>query len=133
MSSWFGVVREFISPIKDLISEKIEDVDKRNEIIAALNERILDLDSQELNAKMQIIVAEANGGSWLKQSWRPLTMLTFVALIVFHWLGWTDTDLSEDQVLALLEIVKIGLGGYVVSRGVEKTAQTLAPALAARK
>ena len=51
-------------------------------------------------------------------------MLTFVGLIVAHWLGFTAENLSEGQVLALLGIVKVGLGGYVVGRSVEKGIKT---------
>jgi hypothetical protein len=35
-------------------------------------------------------------------------------------MGWTSPDLTEEQILSLLGLVKIGLGGYVVSRGGEK-------------
>ena len=49
-------------------------------------------------------------------------MLTFVGLIVAHWLGFTPDNLPSEQVMALLDIVKIGLGGYVVGRSAEKVA-----------
>ncbi|WP_444917636.1 3TM-type holin [Microbulbifer sp. JMSA003] len=78
------------------------------------------MDLEELKAATQVITAEASGESWLQRNWRPVTMLTFVGLIVAHWVGWTAENLSEDQTLALLEIVKIGLGGYVVGRSAEK-------------
>ena len=47
-------------------------------------------------------------------------MLTFVALIAAHWLGWTAPNLAQEEITGLIELVKIGLGGYVVSRGAEK-------------
>lgn len=80
-------------------------------------------DLKELESAAQIITAEAKSEHWLTANWRPITMLTFVALIVAHWLGWTAPGLSEEQSLALLEIVKIGLGGYVVGRSGEKIAK----------
>lgn len=67
-----------------------------------------------------IIIAEAQGDSWLQRNWRPITMLVFVALIVAHWLGWSAPGLTEQERLAVFEIIKIGLGGYVVGRSVEK-------------
>jgi hypothetical protein len=75
---------------------------------------------EELRSATSIITAEAKSEHWLTSNWRPLTMLTFVLLIVAHWLGFTADNLSEDQVLSLLEIVKVGLGGYVIGRSVEK-------------
>lgn len=45
-------------------------------------------------------------------------MLTFVALIVARWLGWSEPNLAE--ALKLWDIVEIGLGGYVIGRSAEK-------------
>ena len=78
------------------------------------------MDAKELNAKQAIITAEANGESWLQRNWRPVTMLTFVGLIAAHWLGFTPENLTESVVLELLQIVKLGLSGYIVGRSVEK-------------
>ncbi len=76
----------------------------------------------DLTARSNIIRAEANAGG-LAASWRPITMLAFVALIAAHWFGFTPENLPPEQVEALLEIVKIGLGGYVVGRSAEKVAK----------
>ncbi len=63
---------------------------------------------------------EAQGQSWLQRTWRPITMLTFVALIVARWLGWSAPNLSQAEALKLWDIVEIGLGGYVIGRSAEK-------------
>jgi hypothetical protein len=76
---------------------------------------------KELEAAASVITAEATSESWLTRSWRPITMLTFVALVAAHWLGFTAPNISPDEIAALLDIVKIGLGGYMVSRGAEKS------------
>nr|WP_289108757.1 3TM-type holin [uncultured Halomonas sp.] len=67
-----------------------------------------------------VVTAEANGESWLQRSWRPLTMLFFVALIGAHWLGFTDDSVSDEVVLSVLDLVQIGIGGYVIGRSAEK-------------
>ena len=76
-------------------------------------------------AKARVITAEAQGQSWLQRSWRPITMLTFLLLVVLDTLGLTHFRLSE-QAWSLLQI---GLGGYVVGRSVEKVAPSLAGVL----
>lgn len=73
------------------------------------------------HAAAGIVKAEA-GGSWLTSSWRPLTMLVFVSLIVARWFGFAAPELSEAEYLRLWSIVEIGLGGYVIGRSVEKIA-----------
>ena len=77
-------------------------------------------DLKELDTAANIIIAEASGEGVLQRNWRPITMLTFVGLIVAHWLGFTAENLSEAQIMGLLDIVKIGIGGYIVGRSVEK-------------
>jgi len=76
---------------------------------------------KELEAAASVITAEATSESWLTRTWRPITMLTFVGLVAAHWLGYTAPNISPDEIAALLDIVKIGLGGYMVSRGAEKS------------
>ena len=72
-----------------------------------------------------VLREEIRGESWLQRNWRPVTMLTFTFLIVLHWLGFTAKNLDEQQVISLLEIVKVGLGGYVIGRSAEKVAAKL--------
>ncbi|WP_413662500.1 3TM-type holin [Microbulbifer sp. CNSA002] len=113
-----------ISAISNLLGKVIDkalpDKTEANRLKAQVDSQLISMDLEELKAATKVITAEASGESWLQRNWRPVTMLTFVGLIVFHWLGWTAPNLSEDQTLALLEIVKIGLGGYVVGRSAEK-------------
>jgi hypothetical protein len=66
-----------------------------------------------------VVKAEAQGQSWLQRTWRPITMLVFVGLIVARWLGWSAPNLGEAEVLKLWDIVEIGLGGYVIGRSAE--------------
>lgn len=67
-----------------------------------------------------IVHAEAQSENWLTSAWRPLTMLTFVALIVARMFGLTADAVSESEYMLLWELVKIGLGGYVIGRTAEK-------------
>ena len=64
--------------------------------------------------------AEIASKSWLASNWRPITMLTFLILIVLHWFGFTDDTITEGQVVELMDVVKIALGGYVIGRSAEK-------------
>lgn len=74
--------------------------------------------AQSKMAEMQsnIIVAEAQSTHWLTSTWRPITMLTFLVLIVAAQFGATG-PVPED----MWPLLKLGLGGYVVGRSFEKT------------
>ena len=65
------------------------------------------------------IIKDEVKGTWLQANWRPITMLTFVALISAKWLGLTE-PIAEIVELEILAIVKVGLGGYVLGRSAEK-------------
>jgi hypothetical protein len=74
----------------------------------------------ELNAASNIIQAEAQSEHWMTATWRPVVMLTFTALVVAHFLGWTAPNITEIQIEGLLKIVQYGLTGYIVGRSTEK-------------
>lgn len=78
----------------------------------------------EIEQAASIIRAEAESGG-LAASWRPILMLTFGALIVARWMGWTAPNLEPEEYLKLWDIVELGIGGYVIGRSVEKIAPTL--------
>lgn len=113
-----------IGAVSNLIGKAIDkafpDKTEANKLKAAVDQQLISLSAQELQSATSIITAEASGESWLQRNWRPLTMLTFVGLVVAHWLGLTAPGLSEEEVLKLLNIVQVGIGGYIASRGIEK-------------
>lgn len=81
---------------------------------------------KELEAAVSIINAEAKSEHWLVAAWRPITMLVFVAIIANNYLLYPYLSLFWDTA-PLLELppdlwglLKLGLGGYVVGRSVEK-------------
>ncbi len=102
------------------VDQAVEDKDQANAIKARLEELALAGQLKELQEAASIIRAEAGGESWLQRNWRPLTMLTFVALVVAKWLGFTAPGVSEAVELELMRLIQIGLGGYVVGRSAEK-------------
>ncbi len=106
---------------------------KRANAENAFRSALLEHASKLEKAGTEIVQAEITKGGWLARSWRPITMLVFLGLIVSRWLGYTAPDLSEAEVLELWSLVKIGLGGYVIGRSAEKTLPSLVKALSALK
>ncbi len=117
---WPAILGPVISGIFSVIDKAIEDKDQAQAIKSKLQEMVLTGQMREIEEAAANIRAEAMGDSWLQRSWRPLTMLIFVSLIVAKWLGFTAPGVTEAVELALFEIIKIGPGGYVVGRSVEK-------------
>ncbi|MEK7244958.1 MAG: 3TM-type holin [Pseudomonadota bacterium] len=117
---WSAILGPVIAGIFSVIDKAIEDKDQAAAIKVKLQEMVLTGQMREIEEAAANIRAEATGDSWLQRSWRPLTMLTFVSLIVAKWLGFTAPGVTEAVELALFEIIKVGLGGYVIGRSVEK-------------
>lgn len=76
---------------------------------------------QHGEVQASVIVSEAQGKSWLQRTWRPITMMVFLVLVVLDSFGWLPNPLAP-QAWTLLSI---GLGGYVVGRSAEKVVDKL--------
>jgi hypothetical protein len=84
-------------------------------------------------AALANVQAEAKGESWLQRNWRPMTALFLVGLVGAYWFGWTAPNLTQITVDDLFGLVKICLGGYYASRGMEKIAPHVVEAVRALK
>lgn len=116
-----------IKPITDLIDNLHTSDEERlilkNELAkieSKMGLKLLDYEKQLLTSQSNIIIAEAQGGSWLQKSWRPLTMLVFLILVIADSFGWLATPLAPQA----WTLIQIGLGGYVVGRSGEKGVAT---------
>ena len=96
------------------------DETKRQEIETQFQTQIVANAAAIEEAAAGIINTEAASTHWLAANWRPLTMLVFVGLIVSRWLGYSAENMTEAEYLSIYDLVKIGLGGYVVGRSAEK-------------
>lgn len=112
-----------------LIDKFIPDPEAKAKAQLELLKMQQDGDLKELDASIQAIVAEAQSEHWLAANWRPITMLTFVAIIANNYILAPYTSLMFNVSVQLQippdmwDLLKIGLGGYVVGRSVEKTAK----------
>ena len=121
--SFLSFIGAAIAPVTKLIDDlHTSDEERetlRNQFQGLQNEittQVISLESQLLKAKSSIIVAEATGHSFLQRNWRPITMLTFLVLVVFDSFGWLANPLAKEA----WTLLQIGLGGYVVGRSLEK-------------
>jgi hypothetical protein len=106
---------------------------KRAELAQAIPMAIMNEAATIEAAAADIVKTEAASSHWLAANWRPITALIFVGLIVARWFGYTAPNMSEPEYLSVYELVKIMIGGYVVSRGIEKIAPSIADAFKAGK
>lgn len=120
------VIASIIPAIADIIGRVVDkavpDKSQAEKLKAALTRQLLALNQEELKSATSIILAEAQGESWLQRNWRPLTMIWFGILLGMYWFGLAPEYLIQnpDVMESLFELLKIGLGGYIVGRSAEK-------------
>ncbi|WP_328223524.1 3TM-type holin [Aeromonas caviae] len=123
LSSVFETVSNVVS---GTVGKFIEDKDKAKELETALTAQlttsVVELMGRELDAQKSVIVAEAQGESWLQRNWRPIIMMALSIMVCIYWMGWTHQELDQPVILKILDIVQIGLGGYIGGRTAEKLA-----------
>ncbi len=117
------LIKELFSPAADLIdslhTSEEEKLEAKRRILNSQTELALKMLSYEgklIEQQHATVIAEANGQSWLQRNWRPLTMLTFLLLVVLDSFGVLTNRLAPEAWLLL----QIGLGGYVAGRSIEK-------------
>jgi len=118
-----SLIGGIFKPAADLIDNLHTSEEERLEIKQKMFEaqmqaamKVQEYESQLLKAKSDIITAEAMGASWIQRSWRPISMLTFLVLVVLDALGLLPNPLAKEA----WTLLQIGLGGYVVGRSAEK-------------
>jgi len=91
-----------------------------------LEGKATDADNQVRELKTRILIAEIQGQSWMQQNWRPILMLTIVAIVANNYILVPYLTLfgMKAQVLDLPEklwsLMTLGVGGYIVGRSGEK-------------
>ncbi|MDO6839580.1 3TM-type holin [Paraglaciecola chathamensis] len=119
----FSFISNLFEPAVKLVDELHTSDEERlqlqSQIKAVENEllaKVIAYENQLLQSKTDIITAESTGQSWIQRNWRPITMLTFLVLVVMDSFGWLPNPLAEEA----WTLLQIGLGGYVAGRSAEK-------------
>lgn len=138
LSKLSGIVTNVIKPIgevvdnihtskeeKMLVEKELEKI--KNDLVLA----VLDFNKEELESKKEVLVAEAKSENFITSSWRPITALVFTFIIANNYIiapyseALFGIKVMFDIPPQMWELLKLMIGGYVLSRGVEKTTEKL--------
>ena len=116
-----ALAQSIVSTVGGIISKHVKDQDLVLKIQGELQMELMKIIQEQIEAQKAIIVAEATGKSWLQRNWRPLLMLVFTIIIAFNYIV---APLFSRQPLPIppdmWDLLKIGIGGYIVGRSAEK-------------
>lgn len=125
-----AIAEPILGPIFGLVDKAVVNKDEALKIKAEIQNAMIEIQGKVLDAQKDIIIAEAQGDSWLQRMWRPmfmvLLMMSMVVSVIGGMLGYGDNiasgwdSISDNAWL----VIQIGLGGYIGGRTVEKTAKT---------
>ena len=96
-----------------------------------LEHKVLEYETKVLEAQKSVVVAEAQGKSWIQRNWRPVLMMVIVVIVANNYVLFPYLSLFTDKVTMLVlpeelfTLLSVGVGGYVVGRSGEKIAQSL--------
>lgn len=117
-------------PLFGVIDKAITDKDEAARLKHEIQTQLIDAENSALKAQMQVVLAEAAGESWLQRNWRPILMLTIVAIIGNNYLlapylsAMFGVGLYLDLPERLWDLMTLGVGGYVAGRTVDKGIKT---------
>lgn len=134
MLPFLGILAPIISKVVgtagNVIDQLVEDKDKAKEIKAELTLQAMNIDHSEfethLKESSKIIQGEINSQSWLARNWRPMLMCLFGLIILNNYILFPYLSLFTTKTVMLeippdmWNLLKIGVGGYVVGRSAEK-------------
>ncbi|RMF59282.1 MAG: hypothetical protein D6748_06790 [Calditrichaeota bacterium] len=129
------VIGPIVEKIVGVVDQAVPDKDLKEKLKTQIQSELLKLDysalEKEIEARAQIIVAEAQGHSWLQRNWRPILMLTVVAIIANNYIIYPYLSMFTDKAVVLelpdqlYTLMTVGVGGYIVGRSGEKIVKTL--------
>ena len=128
----FSLIAQIFKPAMEMIDEVHTSEDEKLTRKAQLLELqvtflndALQYEVAQLKAQSSIITAEAQADSWITRSWRPITMLTFLVLVVCDSFGWLASPLAPEA----WTLLQLGIGGYIVGRSAQSVTKNIAGAL----
>ena len=82
ISGIFEPAAKLIDSVHTSTEEKLAIKNKLVTIQNEMTAKIIDYETRLLESQTSIINSEAQGESWMQRNWRPITMLTFLVLVV---------------------------------------------------
>ena len=112
----FGGIDQLSTTEEEKLALKATIQAQQNQLVIKLAEVEIGIIAEQAS----IIRAEIASESWLARNWRPITMLAFLALLFLYWFDIQPDNMTQESINHVFALLKIGIGGYVVGRSVEK-------------
>ncbi|HOL44528.1 MAG TPA: 3TM-type holin [Methanothrix sp.] len=128
VGSVLGGIGTLAKDIRSAITGEISP-EKKAELEAKALEieaRAAEAENRVKELQSQVLIAEIQGQSWLQKNWRPILMLTIVAIVANNYIFVPYMQLMGlpavilDLPEKLWNLITLGVGGYIAGRSGEK-------------
>ena len=124
------IVAPLLGKVVDVVDQAVTDKDLAAQIKAQIQVKSMEIDHSEfvteITEQSKVIQAEATGTGWLQRNWRPGIMTLFGLIILNNYIlnPWLsamfDINIMMDIPPEMWALLKLGIGGYIAGRSVEK-------------
>lgn len=124
-----SLVKNLAKPVTDVIDNVHTSKEEKMLIEQAILEMEQNASDLLVETQGKIIEAEAKSEHFLTSTWRPITALVFVAIVANNYIiapytgALFGTKIMLEIPSQMWDLLKLMIGGYVGSRGVEKVAK----------
>lgn len=129
----FDPIGKLVKGVGDIIDNvsttEEEKLAKKNELTALVNDfqsKVLEHEVAIAKQQASVILAEANGKSWLQRNWRPLLMVVFMSILVNNMilLPYVPGVEPLEFPAQFWVLLTVGVGGYITGRSYDKKQTT---------
>lgn len=123
----------FTDAVHGILSSVIADPTKKAELAAQIAQAQLDftnkaheLDNQFAEMQSRVVIAEAQGSSWMQRNWRPVLMFVFMSILVNNFIlapyvkAFGANVPVLDMPPGMYALLTVCVGGYIGGRTLEK-------------
>ena len=127
---WANLIASIFPPLAKAIGKAVPDRAEAERLKASIQLELLKASADETKHATSVLLAEIGGESWLQRSWRPILMLSIVAIVVNNYLLYPYLSLFGLPAVVLelpselFNLMTVGVGGYVIGRTGEKIMQS---------
>lgn len=115
----FGAVGSFFTGLFNWKGEQAKTVQSALDLLKGIDAN----DSAAIAAQANALSIILTQGSWLERNWRPTLMFLLIVLIGSWFFGYIPPHFNDPispMMAEVLELLKIGVMGYVPCRTIEK-------------
>jgi hypothetical protein len=125
-----GIIGKFVASPED----KLKATEELLKVHLDFQTKVMEAETAYVKTQADVIMSEAKSESWLAANWRPMLMLVFTYIIAHNYVIAPMFSVKSVPIPPdMWELLRLGIGGYVAGRSLEKMTPIVADAFVRAK